>query len=155
MQVAGIDLSDRLRSLEQATQHRLLVPGAPSSSAARTCLFLSQLTPNAPQTSWRHTGRSRVCLPICPLPPPLLRTPHPDQLLWVAIVTPAGAHLQNHEKACYAIFSGINVFGGFSFQIVRAKTKSLFSFLQFCRQPRPQCRYWVYLGWEPEWSRSL
>ena len=38
------------------------------------------------------------------LQPPLLRTPHPDQLLWVAIVTPVGAHLQNHKTKLSMLF---------------------------------------------------
>ena len=53
MQVAGIDLSDRLRSEEQATQHRLRLPGALS------CPYVSLFVPANPNAA-RPVGGIRA-----------------------------------------------------------------------------------------------
>ena len=112
---------------------------APSSPAAPgpelpVSLFVPA-NPQRAQTSCRHTGRSRVCLHM---PPPLLRTPHPDQLLWEGIVTPPD--LQKNCNAAVVLFSAEKlVFWGKALVFRFAKNMSFASlfFLQFC-QPRPQ-----------------
>ena len=110
-QVAGIDLSDRLRGEEQKGLRSTVseLPGA------RTCLFLSQaaLTPNAPRpVAGIRAGHAYAS--ICPPPPPLLRTPHPDQLLWVEILTKArGQTHKNVQKAFLCYFSRRKVLGAY------------------------------------------
>ena len=140
---------------ERGASYAAPSPAAPGP-AQLSCPYVSLFVPANPQraqTSCRHTGRSRVCLHM---PQPLLRTPHPDQLLWVAIVTPAvsGQTLSKTSKTTFLLFfQKKRIYGIYILQMVIGK--KLFVFANFAILPaQAPCRYWVYLGCE-EWSRSL